>query len=697
MNTDPSVEAWRELALRELQGAPLERLEWRSPEGLRAQPLYPSHPPESGELPGRALLLAGAGWLVCPEYARPDLALAGAEIAADLRRGAQAVWLRLDERLAAGVAGAPAPVGLHGLVMRDADDLATLLAGVDLERTPVTLAVGAAGKATAGQLAEVARRRGAALPRLRGAIGCDPIGALASHGALAWPIEQALLDMSEVTGWALAAAPGLRTALVDVGAYHDAGATAAEQIAVMLATGAAYLRALTSAGGAVAVARQIGFAAAVGRDVFLEIAKLRAMRLTWARLVAACGGDPQAQRMHLHARGSWRERTTVDPWVGLLRGTGETFAAAVGGADEIAVTAMDAALGEPGPLGRRMALNTQLILAEESGLGRVADPAGGAGYVEALTDQLARAAWARFQAIEREGGVVAALRAGSLQAGVAAAAAATAQQVASVRLPIVGVSRFAAAHEQPTGAAAVPDLLGDAAGASGHVRSGSHPRGPGVSDGAGASGHVRSDSHRQGPDMTDGTGALEHVRPDSRPRGPGMADGTGASGHVRSDSADAGPAAHVLARRAAVTVTPLARARLAEPFEALRGGAGHPVALVAYGAPAQSRGRLDFCRAYFGVAGMPVHETAGAEDVEAAVQQFRATGARAAVICSADAVYGELVPVLAPRLRAAGATVVLLAGRPKDLEAADIDLFVQLGGDAVALLGELQRRLEVRP
>lgn len=622
VNTDPSALAWRELALRELQGAPLERLEWRSADGLRALPLYPSQPTP---LPGRALLLAGEGWRVCPEYAQPDPARAGAEIAADLQRGAQAVWIRIDERLASGVGGASAPVGLHGVVVRDADELATLLAGVDLASTPVTLAVGAAGRAAAGLLEVAATRRGVALAGLRGLLGCDPLGALAQRGALAWPIEQALLDMSEVAGWARRAAPGLRAALVDVGMYHDAGAGAVDQIAALLATGALYLKTLVDGGASVdEAAGQIGFASAVGRDVFLEIAKLRAMRLVWARLVGACGGSG-ASRMQLHARGAWRERTTVDPWVGLLRGTGEAFAAAVGGADTIAVTAMDAALGEPGPLGRRMALNTQLILAEESGLARVADPGGGAGYVEALTDQLARAAWVRFQEIERAGGMARALRDGLVQGWVAASAAAQAQAVATVKLPIVGVSRFAAAQERATGAARVDDDL---------------------------------------------------------------VHGTGLGGHVLAD-------------RGAEVAPALVRARLAEPFEALRVGAGELVALVAVGTPAQSRARVEFCRGYFGVGGLTVCETAGAEDVDAAVQQFKDTGARAAVICSADALYPELVPALAPKLQAAGAVVVLLAGRPKELEAtlaaAGIDLCVQFGGDAVALLGELKRRLEVHP
>jgi methylmalonyl-CoA mutase len=640
VTTDPStdarawppvpLEAWREQALRELKGAPIERLIARV-EGLQIEPLYPAEPTA---LPGRAALLRAPGWTVCPESTHPDPAVAGAAIGRELLRGAGAVWVRLDERLAAGMVGAPAPMGLHGVVVRDADALATLLAGVDLARTPVTLAVGAAGRGVAAMLREALARRGVEAAALRGLLGCDPLATLVNRGALAWSIEHALSDMSEVAAWARAAAPGLRTALVDVGGYHDAGAGAAEQLAVLLASGVAYLRALTADGTAVdAAARQLGFAMAVGRDLFVELAKLRAARLCWARVVAACGGDATAQRMHLHVRGSWRERTAIDPWVGLLRGTGETIAAALGGADSIATVAMDAALGEPGELGRRMARNTQVVLAEESQLGRVADPGGGAGYVEALTDRLARAAWSRFQAIEREGGIVAALRSGSVQREVQANATRQAEAVATLRLPIVGVSRFPAAQEQDPGAEPVVDVL---------------------------------------------------------------AHETGAQGHVAEDRL-------MLTGAAAEVVTPLQRARLAAPFEALRAAvqaAAGQVALVAVGSAAQSRARVDFCRGYFAVGGFTVIETAGAIELEAAAQQFAATGARAAVICSADAVYAEVVPRLVPLLRAAGAKVVVLAGRPKDqgeaLAAAGVELFVQQGGDALALLAELQRRMEVQ-
>jgi methylmalonyl-CoA mutase len=215
--------AWRELATRELKGAPIERLTSRIGEGLTIEPVYFGEPTS---LPGRELLLARGGWTLCPEYAASSEADA---IAEDLRRGAGAVWLRGGER-----------VGER-------------LAGVDLRRTLVFVAAGADARGVRGSLQRLADERGVAVGELRGGIGCDPIGELARCGSIAGQLDDAYAAMVEVAAWARAA-PSLRTALVDVGAYHDAGATAADQLGVMLATGVAYLRALTAAVASVAEA-----------------------------------------------------------------------------------------------------------------------------------------------------------------------------------------------------------------------------------------------------------------------------------------------------------------------------------------------------------------------------------------------------------------------------------------------------------
>jgi methylmalonyl-CoA mutase len=360
-------------------GAPLERLVSRTAEGLRVEALHPASRPSC-----RARAAARARGLDdLRECSEPDAAAAGLAIAEDLGRGAQAVWVRLDE---------PAPVGLHGVVVRDADDL-----GKDCSRGRPDADAGDAGGRRRGpamraMLTRVLAARGLELAGLRGLLGCDPLGALARRGGDRGSIEQGLSDMSEVAGWARAAAPGLRTALVDVGRITTPARPRPTSSRRCSRPGSRTLRALTAGGASVVEAtRQMSFAVAVGRDLFLEIAKLRAARLCWARVVAACGGDASAQRMHLHARGLVA-RAHDDRPVGraAARHRGRPSRPRSAGADSIATTPMDAALGEPGALGRRLALNTQIILAEESHLGRVADPGGGAGP-DRVVDRPARA------------------------------------------------------------------------------------------------------------------------------------------------------------------------------------------------------------------------------------------------------------------------------------------------------------------
>ncbi len=452
-----SEEDWRAQALRELRGAALDRLFPRRSDGLAISPLHPATPHQR---PERSLLVAHRGWQLGHEYDLPNPSDCAAAIASDLQSGVESVWLRLDERLACGLRdGPPPPPGRHGVAITDADALAQILAPIDLATTPVTLAVGACGPEFRDFLCTVTKSKGVATTALRGAIACDPLAAWATRGDLAWPITKALADIGHVAGWAAEAAPNLRCAVVDVGTYDDAGATASDQLAMLLATGLCYLRALQAHVPLATACRQLGFAMTVGRELVVEVAKLRAARLCWARIVATLGGDAAAQTMHLHARGAWRERTRFDPWVGLLRGTGETFAAVLGGADEIATTAMDLALGTSSELGRRMARNTQLLLREEAYFGRVADPLGGAGAIESTTDQLARAAWVRLQEIEQLGGIVAALQAGLPQRWARANADTGAHAVARLRTAIVGVNRFPALVERPTGASPAPDLL----------------------------------------------------------------------------------------------------------------------------------------------------------------------------------------------------------------------------------------------
>jgi methylmalonyl-CoA mutase len=260
--------------------------------------------------------------------------------------------------------------------------------------------------------------------------------------------------------------PGLRAVTVDATPYHDAGGSDAEELACSIARGVAELRALT--GGGLSVAQALGqleFRYAATADQFATIAKLRAARRLWARVAEVCGA-PEAGGQRQHAVTSSAMMTSRDPWVNMLRTTVACFAAGVGGAEAVTVQPFDACLGLPDAFSRRIARNTQSLLLEESGLGRVIDPAGGSWYVERRTADLAEAAWAFFQEIEAAGGIVAAT--GPVSERIAATRARRDDDIAHRRLPITGVSEYPDVGEKPVRRReGGPSQAGGTAGADG--------------------------------------------------------------------------------------------------------------------------------------------------------------------------------------------------------------------------------------
>jgi methylmalonyl-CoA mutase len=428
-----SYEDWRRLAERDLAGAPFERRLVKRVAGLEVQPLYTARdqPPDIGSLPGQPPYRRGrrppsatAGqWGIAQDIAQhdPEAAVRAARDAID--GGATWLALRLED---------PSPV----------------LDAVPLASVGVLLS-GGHGSLPATRMLQHVKQKALATTPLSGCLGLDPLGSWAARGVLPCSLEAALAEAAEIARRAHGEAPGLRALLVNASVYHGAGADAARELGIALATGVAYLRVLTDAGLPIGVASsQLAFELSLGTDFFLEIAKLRAARLAWSRLVAAAGGDATAQSLFCIARGSRRALTRRDAWVNLLRGTSESFAAVVGGADVVITPSLTDALGESLALGARLARNTQHVLAHEAQLTRVLDPGGGSFYIEALTDALARKAWEHLQALERAGGVARSLQDGVLQRELLAALEAERLAVETRRVPIIGVSQYARVDEQ---------------------------------------------------------------------------------------------------------------------------------------------------------------------------------------------------------------------------------------------------------
>lgn len=428
----PGEAAWRQAVERLLKGAGPESLRATTAEGITIEPLYRravGAVPLARRQPGP--------WRVVARVDNPDAEAANAQVHDDLLNGADALSLVFEGGLAAKGIGVRAET---------ADDLEHILAGVDLELIHLRLDSKPFGRKRAALLAEVVKRRRLDPARLDIDIALDGIGVTASHGTMLHP-------WAELAPWLGAAAREFHDLgfsgplfLADGRIWHEAGANAAQELGLLLSNAVACWRLLEAAGiGAEEGRRRLSFLAVVDQDQLISTAKLRALRRLWAGVEAAAGLAPEPIR--LHAETSWRMLTTQDTHNNLVRNTIAAFAAGVGGADTLAVLPFTSAHGLPDPLARRLARNTSLVLMEEGFLARVQDPAAGAGALEALTAELAAAAWAEFRRIEGWAdaglpGILAGLRDGRLQAMLAEARTARQQALAEKREIITGVTSY---------------------------------------------------------------------------------------------------------------------------------------------------------------------------------------------------------------------------------------------------------------
>lgn len=412
-------EDWRALVAKTLGDKPFESLASATVDGLPVAPLYPASP--AAALPGLRPYDAERPWDIRVITAHPDPRAANREILRDLEGGAASVLLRLD------------PTGRTGVAVGSPDGLAAALDGVILELAPVALDAGFLGPKAADWLGSIAK----ASPGAKLQFHLDPLSAFAELGASPGPVESHVISAATVAARMAETYPQAGLFLASGRVVHEAGGGEAQELAVMLASALAYAKALVRAGLPMDQAfRRITLGLAADGEYFLTIAKLRAARALWARLVEACEVAAPAR---IEARSSRRMLAARDPWTNMLRLTAAGFGAAVGGADIVVLGNFTDALGLPTAFARRQSRNTQLVLMEEAHVGRVLDPGAGSGYLEVLSDELARAAWAAFQAIEARGGLVQALSDGQVAAELDRARQA---REAAGTPKIVGVTAF---------------------------------------------------------------------------------------------------------------------------------------------------------------------------------------------------------------------------------------------------------------
>ncbi len=454
-----TLEDWARLARAELKGEPVESLDWMTPEGIPVKPLYTAEDLaeiECAALPGfppylrgpRATMYANRPWTI-RQYAGFSTAEASNRFYRDnLAAGQMGLSIAFDLATHRGydsdhprVVG---DVGKAGVAINSVEDMKVLFDGIPLDRMSVSMTMnGAVLPVLAGYIV-AAEEQGVPQEKLTGTIQNDILKEFMVRNTYIYPPGPSMRIVADIIEYTARQMPKFNS--ISISGYHmeEAGATSVQELAFTLADGLEYVRAALSRGLKIDdFAPRLSFFFGIGMNFFMEIAKLRASRVLWARLMRQFGPqNPASLALRMHCQTSGVSLTEQDPHNNIIRTTLEALAAVLGGTQSLHTNSFDEALALPTPASARVARNTQLILAEETGIPHVIDPLGGSYYVESLTHSIAVAARALIDEVEAMGGMTKAVEAGMPKLRIEEAAARRQARIDRGKETIVGVNKY---------------------------------------------------------------------------------------------------------------------------------------------------------------------------------------------------------------------------------------------------------------
>lgn len=660
----PTYESWKEEATALLKGGSFEKkLFTKTYEGITLAPIYTMEmapdPKDIANFPGMGNYLRGTNvggyitkqWKISQQSDEVLPNKLNELLKHELDKGSNVIHIAIDETTRQGKNAesiTEESLKKGGVSLTTLQDIYEALTEIDLAAHPIYIHTGESSATLVGMICAMLQANGEKRTKLHGIIGADPIGVLAEDGHLSISGDTLYSEMAGLIKWTEKNKMDLRTILIQGQIYNNGGASAVQELGFMLATAIAYIRQLQAKGLDInSIAKNIAFSFALGSNFFMEIAKLRAAKVLWSKIVESFGGDAESQKMVIHAKTGLFNKTTYDPYVNMLRTTTEAFSAAIGGVDSLETTPFDACMQLPDEFSRRIARNAQLILQNECNLRQPIDPAGGSWYVETLTQQVADKAWQVLQDVETKGGIVLALQNGFVQKDIQDVLSQRLKKLAQRADRVVGVNMYANAMEpviekrkinveeiHQTRIQSVKSFLADI-------------------------------------DETYKNISLSEL------------DRARANENFMTLLEQAFAAGATLAEVTAVLKQNNAemkiekvveKHRFSEQFEALRNkariyesehGEKLKVFLCNMGSIPQHKPRAEFSTGFFEVGGFEVLKNDGFMTTQEAAKAAVDSGAFAAIICSTDDTYPELVPPTAKQIKAAKPDmIVMVAGMP---------------------------------
>ena len=454
----PTLSDWQALAAREVKGADLS---WHTPEGIAVKPLYTADDAGSPGLPGfapftrgvRASMYAGRPWTIRQYAGFSTAEESNAFYRRNLAAGQKGLSVAFDLATHRGYDSdhprVTGDVGKAGVAIDSVEDMKILFDGIPLDKMSVSMTMNGAVIPILAFFIVAGEEQGVPKALLDGTIQNDILKEFMVRNTYIYPPEPSMRIVSDIIAYTSANMPKFNSISISGYHMHEAGATAVQELAFTIADGREYVqRAIASGLDIDAFAGRLSFFFGIGMNFFMEVAKLRAARTLWWRVMDTLGAkDDRSKMLRTHCQTSGVSLQEQDPYNNVIRTTVEAMAATLGGTQSLHTNALDEAIALPTDFSARIARNTQLVLQEETGITRVVDPLGGSYYVEALTAELVDRAWEIIERVAGEGGMAQAVAKGWPKAMIEEAAAARQARVDKGEDVIVGVNRYRLAEQ----------------------------------------------------------------------------------------------------------------------------------------------------------------------------------------------------------------------------------------------------------
>lgn len=650
---------WEEIVNRDLNGKDYKKiLKWKSTEGFEIEPFFVrddiENLPYQKTAPGFSPFTRGGsaepGWSVCERLFEHEPERANRQIKKYIEQEANSVFLRTEAYPDAGMLGGD----LKGLQVQSQSDFDKLFQDIDLTTLVPLFDSGVSSPAILAMFLNHLEKSEFDQGSCKAHFYYDPFTWLAKHGSL--PVEEPVIEqaISELAGYS-----NYKTLSANGLFYHSAGATIVQEIGILLATGSEFLQRAAENGVPVSdAADSFHVQISAGSLLFPEIAKLRALRTLWNKVVTAYDSNHKDSPLLIHSETSPRNKSVLDPYNNMLRVTTEALSAVVGGADFITVHPFDAEFREPNEFSKRISRNVHHILRHEAHLSKVTDPGAGSYYLEKLTDKIAEQSWEFFQMIENQGGIVKALEGRMIQDAIKASHDQKQEAFDKQKKSMIGVNKHPNPDEE------LPKTF---------YRS-----------------EFTDSLHQTDFEMSDDTeNLIESLQSAFR------------------NNAALGDIISKLLNPQKQWFQPVEPVRLSNRIEELRAAAKSftskegrkpKAVLLLAGDKKMRKARASFSQNFLGCGGYEIEEFTADNDMTDRLNAIKKSGPDIVVLCSSDAGYDSLVKPFCDAF-SEPAPILILAGYPDDkideYRSAGIDFFIHLKANLVETLQEIHKQLNI--